>query len=159
MLRHPALRCSLLVLAVLSAAGCASTRPDVELPDVQTREDLVVGLRALGNHVQPLAAGFFTTQPEPVAAYEVTQRDGQVFTLLAFAPEDYELLRGNTAFANVRPKVGLVGTAQDRYRPALGQAKAVEANIFRKEGVVVVFSQIQTDLFYDLQELLGSPTY
>ena len=154
-----ALRLALLVLAAGWAAGCASTRPDVDLPEVETREDMVVGLRALGNYVEPLAAGFFTAQPEPVAAYEVTQRDGRVFTLLAFAPEDYELLRGNTAFANVRPKVGLVGTARDRYRPVLGQTRAVEAHLFRKGDVVVVFSVVEAELFYDLQELLGAPTY
>ena len=153
------LRTPLLALAVVAAAGCASSRPDVELPDVETREDLVAGLRALGNYVVPLSAELFAGPPEPVAAYEVTQRDGQVFTVLAFAPEDYDLLRGNTAFRNVRPSVGLVGTAQDRYRPVLGQTRAVEANLFRKGEVVVVFGVVNEDLFYDLQELLGAPTY
>lgn len=53
----------------------------------------------------------------------------------------------------------LRGRAQGPFRPAQAQARAATPALFRKGDVVVVFSQVRSDLYYDLRELLGAPTY
>jgi hypothetical protein len=153
------MRSALPLLLALLVAGCAAPRPDADLPEVETRDDLLDGLRALGNYVVPLDPALFQLDPAPAAAYEVTDTDGRAYPLVAYAPEDYDLLRQNSARANLRPDVGLVGTARDRYRPVLGQVRAQQPALFRKGEVVVVFPVVQADLYYDLELLLGRPTY
>jgi hypothetical protein len=125
------------LVGLLAVSACSSGRSVVEdFPAVEDRDDLVDGLRALGYDIDFLSPALFTGPPDPVAAYRVTQPDGRAFRLPAFSPDDYRLLRNNSALnSQVRPQ------------------------IFRKGSVVVVFSNYQTDLYYDLEQLLGRPTY
>lgn len=148
-----------LVLLSIMVAGCATSRPDVNLPPVETREDLVESLRALGHYVEPLDAGLFQLDPDPVAAYEVTDTDGRAYRLLAYDPDDYELLRQSSARGNYRPPVGLIGTSRDRYGPARSTLQAQQPALFRRGDVLVVFPNVQADLYYDLELLLGRPSY
>ena len=153
------MRSTLCAFVLLAVTGCATSRPDVDLPEVETRDDLVAGLPALGNYVVPLSPALFQTDPAPVAAYEVTDPDGRIYRLLAFDPTDYELLRQNSARGNLRPPVGLIGTAQDRYGPGRSDLRAQQPGLFRKGEVVVAFPTVQADLYYDLELLLGRPQY
>lgn len=153
------LTAALAALLTVAAAGCATSKADVDLPEVETRDDLVAGLRALGHYVVPLDAGFFQLDPDPIAAYEVTDTDGRVYRLLAYDPGDYELLRQSNARGNLRPPVGLIGTARGRYGPDRGPLRAQQPALFRRGAVLVVFPTVQADLYYDLELLLGRPTY
>jgi hypothetical protein len=143
---------------LLVASACASSRPAAEdLPDVENRDDLVDRLRSLGYDVAFLSPALFTGSPDPVAAYRITQPDGEIFHLLAFSPDDYQLLRNNSAL-DFRPRTGLTD-ADVRYNPTPGAPSRVQPQIFRKGSVVVVFSNPRTDLYYDLEQLLGQPAY
>ena len=144
------------LLLCLLASGCVSSGASADIEPVDTYRDLVSSMRALGYEADSLSGTLNQGNPTPIATYRIRLKDGTQTELLAFAPADYRLLRGN---AN-RVEGPTVGLNPDR--PSAGRPSRTRPFRLFQRGDLVVLAPPRTgfariELYADLEALLGKP--
>ena len=138
------------------ASGCVSSGASADLEPVDTYRDLVASMRAIGYEADSLSGTLNQGDPTPIATYRIRLKDGTQTELLAFAPDDYRLLRAN-ANAVEAPQVGLNAPRAGAPEPS----RTRPFRLFRRGDLLVLapprtgFARIQ--LYADLEGLLGTP--